>query len=298
MKKRPPYVIAALLAVFLACSASLDALEVGGSFQLGNIGFTEDRSSADTSYSGLNLFWGGSLFLSHKITDTFSVETGFSRDPILMNDAYALVLSSTDYFTLGVGAFLGLFNTDASILKSGLTISARLGIPGALYISARTDNSLGARAQLSGDYTVEATELSLGFYVKNAIVSLDMTSKDFINSQDAVQIIDDLTRYGVTVNIFRKNTPMRIVLTTAYQTVSKEFMDGAANPAAVLNSIILGAGLDVQLGRVGLYAEFSAAAYSWGTGLLAMTPGLGYETFLWEGNAGFRVNLDPAEKIR
>ncbi len=294
MEKRPSSVLAALIALLMIPAASLGALEVGTSFQLGNIGFTPDRASTDLSYSGLNLFWGGSLYLSHDISDSFSIETGFSRDPILRNDAYALLHYTTDYLTLGVGAFLGLFNTDAPLLKSGLTITARLGIPGVLFVSARTDTSLGGQVQLAGDYVVEATELSIGFYVKNAIFSVDITSRDFTLSLGAAQVVDDLTRYGINVTIFRKNAPMRILLSTSYQTVSKEFMDGVTNPAAVLNSVILGAGLDVQLFmRFSLYADFRTAVYSWGTGLLVTTPGLGYETFLWEGSAGFRINLDP-----
>lgn len=294
MKKRPPCVLTTLIAILLIPAASLGALEVSTSFQLGNIGFTTDRASTDLSYSGLNLFWGGSLSLSHDISDSFSIEAGFSRDPILRNDAYALLHYTTDYFTLGVGAFLGLFNTDAPLLKSGLTITARLGIPGVLYISARTDTTLGGQVQLAGDYVVEATELSVGFYVKNAIFSLDLTSRDFSLSLGTAQVVDDLTRYGVTVNIYRKNAPMRILLSTAYQTVSKEFLDAAANTAAVLNSVILGAGLDVQMGKhFGMNAQFNTAVYSWGSGLLVTTPGLGYETFLWEGSAGFRIDLNP-----
>jgi hypothetical protein len=290
-----------IAAIFLTQAASLPAMELTGSFQLGNIGFTADRASTDATFTGQNLFWGGTLALSYDISDSFAVEAGFTRDPLLRNDAYTLLSYKTDYFTLGVGAFLGLFNTDSSVVKTGITISAKLGLPGVLYVFARSDTSLGSGTSLfsllSGDYSVQGTELSVGFYVRNAILSLDLTSKDFILTQGLVQIVDSLTRYTLSIDIYRKNTPMHILVSFAYQTLSKEFLDGMTNPTATLDSLIPGVGLDIQITNAfALLANFSTSVYSWGSGLLAGVSGLGYETFLFNGSIGFRVNLQPGSQ--
>jgi hypothetical protein len=290
----------ALLSILLLLSVhSLGGLEISGIFQMENLGFTANRASSDTTFSGTDLFWGGSLDFTHTVSDNFVIEAGLFRDLILRNVAYALLQYTTDYASFGVGTFLGIFNSDAAILKSGVSISARLGIPGVLYVSAHTDNSLGGRAQLPGDYALQRTDIAVGFYVRNAICSLALSSKDFILTQGATQVVDDLTSYTLTFDMFRKNTPLRILLSMAYQTLSKEFLDGVTNPTVTLNSIILGAALDVDITRnIAMVLDFSTSVYSWGTGLLALTPGFGYETFLFRARAGFRLDLQPEDSDR
>ena len=75
-----------IIAGFLLLSAlSAGSLEIGGLFQVGNLGFQPDRPSTDSSFTGTDYFYGGSLYLRADFLEHFQVEAGYSRDFVLRN---------------------------------------------------------------------------------------------------------------------------------------------------------------------------------------------------------------------
>lgn len=132
MKRLTSAVAAALL--LLLAAVTLPALEVGGLVQAGNLAFTTDRVPADTSFGGDDYFFGGTLRLAHRFSQNLSLEGGFYRDFILRNVVYSLLTYRLDYISLGVGPFFGTFNAAGTVLKSGITTSVRLELPGIIFV--------------------------------------------------------------------------------------------------------------------------------------------------------------------
>ena len=82
-------------------------------------------------------------------------------------------------------------------------------------------------------------ELAAGFYVPNAIVSGTVTAKRFIETDPAgFLVVDALSRYTLSVDVFKKNVPYNLVASAGYQLRSKYYE--ASDKTDALGSLVLG----------------------------------------------------------
>jgi hypothetical protein len=289
-----------IIAGFLLLSAlSAGSLEIGGLFEVGNQYFRPDRPSTDTSFPGTDYLFGGSLYLRADFLEHFQVEAGYSRDFVLRNVLYSLLQYRVDYFSLGIGMFVGFFNSGSSTLNSGITTSISLELPGVVFVSLRSDNSLSGSLIESGDFSQRLIDLSVGFYVRNAICSLILTTKEYAEMQGTTEIIDHLIKYSFKADIFQKNVPFRLVLTFAYQTLDKKYLDGVTTDVG-LSSVLLGIELDFSIGRhLELILGIEDNLFTLGSGVLAGNTYVGIAPYLFQAYTGFRLKFEqPARKDR
>ncbi len=284
-----------LATILMLPVASLSGVQINGTFRLENTGFASNRPSTDTTFSGTDLFWEGSFSMMQAVTDNFLVEGGVSRDLILGNMAYSLFQLRTDYIGLGIGTFLGFLNSSSSTLRPGLSTVARLEFPGIAYVSVRADGLPGGTTASPGDYIQEQSELALGLYLRNALMGIGLTNKRFVLSTANGSITDSLTDYWLRTEIFEKNVPLRLRLSLSYQTLSREYADGATNPTDVLGTFILGTGFGFELvGGLTMYVDVQSSLYTTGSGQLSPLTIIGFEKFLFKATAGFTLSLEPS----
>ena len=266
-------------------------LEVGALFRLENLSFKTDRARTDASFSGTDLFWGLSIFATHTLSDKFSLEGGFYNDAILRNVTYTLFNYDEQFINLGIGPFFGLLNSATSILNPGISTSIRLAWPGKVFIYFRADNTIGGRLIEAGDYIQERNDISFGFYVYNAICTLNLNTRKFTQQQAGYEVIDSLTNYSFKTDIFQKNIPYRLLFSFSFQTLSKKFTDTAADHA--LSSIILGTEVDFQVTDVlGIMLNLESSIYTFGQGELSGLSNPGPAGFLFRAYAGCKINFD------
>ncbi|HEY9592887.1 MAG TPA: hypothetical protein VHE79_00320 [Spirochaetia bacterium] len=280
---------ALLTVVLLLATAPLFALDIGLSTWVGNFGFRPDRTSTDATFPGADYFWGIDASATQTIADAFTFETGFTMDPILRNTVYTLFTYNERILTVAVGPFFGVLNTDSTLLKSGITTSITLQLPGVVFATFRSDSSIGSAMVVTGDYVQSRSDIALGFYVPNAICTLSMSSKSFeLNGSSGDTTVDGLTEYAFSTNIFQKNVPYQLTVKFAYQTLSRSYV-GATTSASTLNSIVIGTELDVSLGGSWtLQAGIEGNVYSFGQGnLVGSDPNFLFRTF-----AGVRTSVD------
>ncbi len=278
-------VVSAILVTLAAASAS--SLDLGLQTWAGNLGFATDRTSTDTRFPGSHYFWGLSLYGSQPITDKFGFETGFYSDPVLRNISYALFSYNEKAISLGVGPFFGLFNDRGTLLKSGISTSVKLGLPGVVFVSFRSDSSIGGDLVQEGDYLQQRDDISFGFYVPNAICTLSLDTRKFEQKTDVDTVVDSLTIYSFSTDIFQKNVPYRLIVKFSYQSLVREFISGAA--ATTLNSLVLGTEVDITMtDSLLLQAGIEGSVYSFGQGTLVGSS----EGFLFRTFAGVKVNVD------
>jgi len=284
--------------LLLLSALSAGSLEIGGLFQVGNLGFEVNRPSTDTSFTGTDYLYDGSLYVRIGIPERFQVEAGYRRDLILRNVLYSLLEYRVDYFSLGVGMFVGFFNSGGSALNSGIIASLRLELPGVVFVSLRSDNSLTGSLSENGDFSQRLINLTLGFYVRNAICSLILSSKQYSEMQGSNEIIDHLMKYTAKADIYQKNVPFRLVLSIAYQTLDKKYTAGPTDHG--LNSVLLGIELDFSIGRhLELFIGIEDNLYSQGSGVLAGNTYVGITPYLFQAYTGFRLNFErPSGKDR
>jgi hypothetical protein len=289
--KKLHIVLILLFAILL--SAPVGALEVSGMFHTGNLSFDKESIVQEASLSGTKFPYGFSLYASQQINDALNLKAGVFYDPILRYITYTLFEYRQDYITLGVGPFFGTLNTPGSILQSGISTEVTAQIPGMVYAKLRSDSSIGARFTKNGDYLQERNDLSIGYYIPNAICSLNMLSKSFVTRKTASLEIDDtLVEYSFKVDIYQKNVPFQILLSFGYQQLTRSYIDTTASTttANTLNSIILGTKFTFRLSdALKIIADLDSNVYSFGTGkdgALGLPGGLP-EAYLFRSAVGF-----------
>ena len=276
--------------VFCAIAASASALDIGFDAWAGNLGFKTDRVSTDTTYPGADYFWGGNVFVGQSIADSMRFEGGFFIDPILRNVTYGLLGYTEKSLTIGVGPFMGVFNNADMPLKSGISILLKIELPGILFASLKSENTMGGELQQNGDYLLERNDIIFGFYIKNAICSLGMNTKKFTQLLETVRVVDSLTTYSLHTDIFQKNVPYRLGILLSYESLVKSYATGVSTERNILNSFVVGLRLDLVFSdSFLLYSNLDSNLLSFGQGQLA---GGTTDAFLFRASTGFRLNLD------
>lgn len=279
--------------LFAAMTLGAYGLDVGATFNIGNFAFNPNRTSTDTSFAGTYYPWGVSLFGSEQLSNNLSVSTSFDYNaPILRNIAYTTVTYQSNYFSVGAGPFFGFFNSSASPLNPGLSAAVTVQIPGIVFLSYRGDSSLGSSLVQPGDYIQQRSDISLGYYIPNAIASLNLLTRKYTEKTSAGDTIDELTQYSFKTDIFQKNVPYRILLTFGYQTLSKTFVSGSTTTVDQLGSILVGTRFEIHmLGFLKFIADLNSSVYTFGQKALLGVSNPGPGGYLFQLNTGVVVSL-------
>jgi hypothetical protein len=277
-----------LAALFFACAAAGFGMDFAVGGWVGNLGFRTDRAASDATFPGADYFWGVSVEGSQQISDSVSFTTGFTMDPVLRNTVSTMFTYTEKILTVGVGPFFGFLNSESTLMKSGISTSIKLELPGIAFVSFRSDSSIGSGLVLTGDYQQSLSDISLGFYVPNAICTLSINSRSFEQKAAAALVIDSLTAYTFSTDIFKKNVPYRLIVSFAYQSLSRSFV-GSATSDSTLNSLIIGTEIHVSIGDSWqVQAGIEGNVYSFGQGnLVGSDPLFLFRTFM-----GVKTNVD------
>ncbi len=260
---KPTRTLAAAL-LLLAVLAPLSAFEIGTHFELSNLDFARDRASIATGLPGDSYLWGIRAVGSEQLSDQLSLNLEFSSDPILRNVGYTLLTYNDEFFSIRLGPFFGILNAPSTILQSGLSTTVRLFVPGITVLTLRSDNSLSGRLVVTGDYIQEQSELSVGFFVPNAIPTVYVRSKRYTWKTVDGETVDSLTAYGLEADIFQKNIPFRVVVDFSYHDIARSFV-AAATTRHSYGALILGTDVSVELfERFTFDAELESSIYTFG----------------------------------
>lgn len=282
-----------LILLILILPGSLMALDVGADFHIGNLDFTSTRTSDIATFDGLSFPWGISIYANQSVSDMLQLNSGFNIDPVLRNNVYTIFTYKQDFLRLGVGPFFGLFNSPSTLLKSGISVSVQLEFPGIVFLYFRTDSSIGGRIVETGDYIQERSDAAAGFYVRNAICSLNLQTKKYTEKTAAGEAVENKTDYFFKTDIYKKNIPYRVIFMFGYESMSKTFLESDIVTIHKLNSIILAAQADIIVTDfLTVITRLDSSIYSFGQeALLGITnPGPG--NYLFELSAGFSLNID------
>lgn len=283
---------------FISVLIPATGMEVSTLFHISDISFDKTDTEPVSDFSGTHYPWGISVFGKDQINDDMSLLAGVFYDPILRYTTYTLFEYQHSFFKLGVGPFFGIFNTKETIMKSGISTLVRVELPGIVYASLRADSSIGSRFTKVGDYLQEFNEISVGYYIPNAICSVNLTSKSFVTKQTSTMEVDDnFTEYAFKIDIFQKNVAFGVLLSFAYQTLSRTYLNTVTSLSYenTLNSLILGTNFTFQIVKgLSLLANMESNIYSFGYNekkaleLAAKWPGI----FLFRLTTGISIDLD------
>ncbi len=275
-----------LLLLTLPCFS----IEIGGTFRFENFAFKYDRGIND-DYSATDFSFGGVFYFRHifkKFEQNLSLNAEYSYDAILKNTLRSVVEYNGNFFSFGVGPFLGFLNTEQALPKVGITSQFRIQVPGIIFADMGLDSTIGNQLEEDGNYQQEKSYISIGFYVPNAICSFNLERRIFSELDNSVEIIDKQNDYSFTADIFMKNVPYKILLTFGFQSLSKTF---DTNTIHTLNSIIVGADVDIDItDAITLTFGLDSSIYTFGQDELlgVSNPGV----YLFRAIAGININID------
>jgi hypothetical protein len=279
--------------ILTAAAAAAFGFETIIEYHTGHLGFVSDRSSDETAFKGTDFPWGLSLYARNRISEAMGIETGVEYDPVLRYTAYTRLSYHSSMFTLGVGPFFGLFNTTGTTLRSGIVASVRFELPGIMFIEFRSDNSIGGWMAEPGDYTQERSQISLGWYMKNAICSLNLETSGFSELRTGgLTVHDDLTEYMFKADLFKKNVPYTLLIALGYRQLEKSFVGAGGTTVHGLGSLVVGTKLTARFTRhLSAYADLVSSVYSFGMNDLFGVP-IDPARFLFTLTCGVTVDTD------
>jgi hypothetical protein len=167
-----------------------------------------------------------------------------------------------------VGPFFGPFNVDGSVLTSGISTSLRLEMPGVMFGSFRSDSSIGAGLAAPGDYVQEKSEILVGFWVPNIMISARLASESFtFKKLAALTTVDERTRYEFIFDIYKKNLPYTVRLNFGYENLMRSYVYAADSDDDEIGAAIIGMDVAMQLNEaMKVSAGAEGALYVWGIG--------------------------------
>ncbi len=281
--------LCALVALAIATPAAR-ALEVTATYRVENLAFMSDREATDTSFSGSEFPMGFSLGITETTRQDLSLQAVYMYDEVLRNILTGLVTYHGNMFSFGVGPFMGFLNTDQPWPKVGVASFFKVEWPGTAFVQIWLDNSTADRLSDEGDYLQERNNFSVGFYVPNAICSLNLLNRRFAEQTDTAEVTDTLTEYSFVADIYHKNVPFKIVLTFGLQRMSREWEESAGTTTQTLYSLIVGTRFDMHLSEsVAMMIDLDSSIYTFGEDdLLGISnPG----TYLFRAVAGVTVDV-------
>jgi hypothetical protein len=254
----------ATLAMLVLASVTAPAFELGAYFDLSNLDFARTRPVTAPTLPGDSYLWGVAVTGRQELADALSLDLEFRSDPILRNVGYTLLSYTDRFFRLRLGPFFGLLNSPGTILQSGLSTTVELFVPGVAVLTLRSDNSLSGRLVVTGDYIQEQSELSLGFFVRNAIPRAYIRTKRYTWKTDSGEAVDSFSAYGLETDLFQKNIPYRVVLDFAYQDTSRAFVD-AETTTHRFGALVVGTDITAELfDRLTIEANLESSMYAFG----------------------------------
>jgi hypothetical protein len=277
------------------------ALEIGGSYRIENMAFHRDRLETDTAFSGLDFLMGFSLDLTQPLEENLTFEFDYIYDAVLRNLSTSLLLYKGNYYSFGVGPFLGFFNTSGNYIpRVGIASLFKVEWPGLVFAELWLDNSTNNQLVKAGDYIQQRQNLSVGFHVPNAIVSINILTRRFIERKAvsatdvASDIVDTITEYSLSTDLFKKNVPYKIVITFALRSLSKAFIEGAATTAThSLHSLIVGSQFEMDITRaIRLNLDLESSIYTFGQDALLGISNPGPGGYLFRLITSFSLDFD------
>jgi hypothetical protein len=285
------------IALSLGIAARLPAVDLGGEFVMTNLGFPWARSQpipADSSFPATDFLYGGSASVGQAISDNIRLETAYSLDPLQRSVFQATVNYDTGVLHIGIGPSFGIFNNGNYPMEAGIASSVRLDLPGLVFASFRNNSSLGSSLGSVGENSQGFNEISVGWYVKNAICTASMSSASFHVRQDANLVTgDSMTDYTFLIDIFKKNQPFNVKVSMGYRAVSKEFLYDGGSVKESLGIIVLGTKFVLRPASfLELALGLESGVYCFGfDSLLGRGPDPD-SAFMFRANAGFVIKTD------
>ncbi len=275
----------------MVVSANIYSYELGFISQIGNLTLGNQSTTSNTQFDGSKLFYGGSAYAILPVYDDVTFTGGLFYDPILRYAVKTIFEYQKNFLKFSFGPYMGSFNSLNYPLKPGLHTGFRVDLPGYVFASLSSDTSIGSNFVDEGDYSQSLSDLRLGFYVKNAICSFQLETKEYLSEASKGMIKNSRTRYAFLTDIYKKNVPYRILITMAYQdlTTIYQYSDQVE---IKIGSIILGSRLEFQVNnKLNIIGSVDTSVYNFPLNGTSTTK-IDTNKFIYDALLGIKIKME------
>ncbi|MBI9102145.1 MAG: hypothetical protein JEY99_07005 [Spirochaetales bacterium] len=319
------------LLIITAVSLPLTSLELGTYFNIGNMSFLETPLTT-TTFSSDKLPWGASVTGTQNVGEGLVVDFGFDMDPILNNYAYGIFTYTGEFFSMGAGPAFGLFNTTETKMQPGISTNFKLELPGLAFVSFDLLSSIGYKMSSRGDYNQNESAISLGFYIPNAICTLNLVEKSYNEIVPTYgQMEDSILEYSFKSQIYKKNIPFSLLIGLIYRSTGNSYVteeltttgDSSTTVAALgdslvttisdvtlaqkMNSIILQTKIDFALTSwLTMVIDVNSSIFAFGSiddeaadtkESLKFDNSKPFDSYMFQASLGFRIDMDNLNNL-
>ncbi|MCX7023317.1 MAG: hypothetical protein NT080_01695 [Spirochaetes bacterium] len=240
---------------------------------------------------------GALAYVDLELVQSIRTRISLGFDPTLRSFISATIGYSSGPVEIGFGPYIGgLYNTKRTLTKNGITAFFRFEQPGLVFISGNIVSSLMGLIGRN-DYVQESVKLESGIYVRGAICSLSLESKEFVRQGDdsgSVTYIDALNRYMFNIDAFKKGAPYNLLVRMGYQDVSKTYGDAKDR----IGGIIIGTRLTLRPREsVSVFADLETSVFTFGQDELT-GKGPDSDSFMFNTAFGLRFSIGAVPVTR
>lgn len=280
----------ALFALVLTTSTGF-ALDLNLNSSMTNIFWSGDRK-ADTAgleFKGADLFYSVDGWISQEIGDGLGMKAGFSNDMILRKKAFADIFYKFDNFTFTVGPFFSTFNTVEKWFNPGILAAFQMDIPGWIFLKVGFQSNLGGMSKV-GEFIISDQFATAGLYLPNGIITGGMRDRSFQQTTGAnATVIDSLTDFNLSTEVFEKNFPVRYAFDMRYQILNRSYQAATVKTSPV-HSILLDNKFTWETSPgLSLYGAFGFNLLSFGTDSTVYS--VPKQGFLYTASLGMKTKL-------
>lgn len=235
---------------------SLGATELTASFNLGNLGFDRNATSAQQA-----LQWGTAGGVLYQIDERISLSAEILRDDLTgyrMNGTFSY---TTPYGGISIGPSFSSFNNGQGEVKPGINGTLSVGVQGVFCFEASMYTSLGEISQREYDYDQKDIFIKSGFNIPGAITTLSLERKQYRRYEGDLSswTADRTSRYALMTDLYKKNIPFHLLLDLGYKSTERESSSGYAG----IGSVFIGVGTLFNIGsRMELTLTMDSGLYS------------------------------------
>ncbi len=205
------------ICLFLSFCISLFSTEFDTYFSMDNFHFNESNKIDVTNY---DFNFGETI--THNIADFLFLDAGFHKSIVSDYSIFTDVRISKDLFGFNIGIFTNFLNGGSSILTPGLNYGLNLIVPGIIVIDLDLNNTIPNTSALENSVNINNYELMLGFYLKGAIVSLNLESQKNAKGTILTSTSNISNKYYMNLDLFDKYAKYRISIDLGWHKLSRK----------------------------------------------------------------------------
>lgn len=218
--------LSGMVAFMLMAYTGTFALEVTLSQTVTNLTFPAQTEVSNTSFTAKDFFFGTDLVLNTELSPGVSLSGGYQMDAVIRKRVFANFLYQTDYVSLGVGPYFGIFNTSKSLAAPGIETFFQFSFPNLMFVSVNFQSTLAPLIK-AGDYYQNDGRLGMGLSLPNGVVGLAGNISRFSELTSSGITTDEIKAVEFTSEVFFKNNPFKFGADFRFQNYSREFQPNA-----------------------------------------------------------------------